>query len=840
MNFTEQEEEFLLEAVKTRKAVLLMGAGASFKSRDRSGKDLPLGKNLAALIAKLAKIPYTNEELSEVVEACLDGILSKQNFEDFIKSLLTQCSASVELKNLFSYPWRRVYTLNMDDTVERIGRLPDGRRVDPFNGLVDRVAPVNTGGDLQLVHLNGFAGRPEHGLIFSASDYNQKLASRNSGWYEQLAADYYVSTTVVIGSQLNEPLLSVELERLKSQGGPPSMSFLIIPDTLSEVKIRALRSKRIHYIQGTLAEFVQFLREKLGSVIKFQDIAKKDYLGVSLKVDISPRDVEVAMALRPIKFDVIKLSLPQQEDRVFAKNAQWFLQGAAPTWRMATSQVPVDLREGQTFPSFLKKAVLDDTRLVVITGQAGSGKSTLAMRTIEKVVSEIENTIVYELSGETRRFDQIIPLIKKLHDGCRTLLYVPHISIYGDSLARDLELISGSEITLVTTARSAEWNEHFRFPLSRYAEVFKLRRFTHEDYNPLSERLLKYVPAPNFTQATPKERYQRFQQSKNQLLIALREITESRRFDDVIEDEYQKLPQDETCDIFHIVGVCTLCRTGISGTMLSVIYQSLQSKRSFHDALAALEGIVSIDQDNRYRIRHELYAEIIFNSRPISFYLEAIERVLEALSQYDVPVIKHVTKNDAALFKELLNYRSLHKRCSKIGQARDGLYIYQRFEKAFELDGHFWLQYGLYCRQIGRIESSLEYLKRSVDAYPENIFAIHALADIKLDLALSDSISNQQATTFLHEAAETLMKLDARDSASRDYYPIATLATKHVAGLHSRSSVEDAVHAARQYFTRVQYLSKFNDQPVLEALKIHLAKYIFSKRIEPFHYTTND
>ena len=123
------------------------------------------------------------------MQAVVGQLISDEQFFALIRQEYTGCNPSADLRQLFSYPWARAYTLNVDDTIDRLGRMGDGRYIAPYNGLIDRVVPRTATADLQLIHLNGQAAKPEHGLIFSQDEYARRLAARNP-WYEQLAADY--------------------------------------------------------------------------------------------------------------------------------------------------------------------------------------------------------------------------------------------------------------------------------------------------------------------------------------------------------------------------------------------------------------------------------------------------------------------------------------------------------------------------------------------------------------------------------------------------------------------------------------------------------------------------
>ncbi len=87
-------------------------------------------------------------------------------------------------------------------------------------------------------------------------------------------------------------------------------------------------------------------------------------------------------------------------------------------------------------------------------------------------------------------------------------------------------------------------------------------------------------------------------------------------------------------------------------------------------------------------------------------------------------------------------------------------------------------QYGLYLSEIGDDAGALTMLRRSIDAYPDNAFAVHAYADRQLRTALQDGNFDKVAETLKPKRLlQALKALDSRDMLEADQYPIVTLAT---------------------------------------------------------------
>ena len=120
-----------------------------------------------------------------------DRGLSRAQFSQVLRDEYTRVSPSAELQRLFSYTWRRIYTWNIDDALSNIAHAAQRRKY--FNGLSDKVSAQEGHEYLQIVYLHGEAQKPEHGFIFSPSEYNARLNRNDHDWYRELADRLHIA-----------------------------------------------------------------------------------------------------------------------------------------------------------------------------------------------------------------------------------------------------------------------------------------------------------------------------------------------------------------------------------------------------------------------------------------------------------------------------------------------------------------------------------------------------------------------------------------------------------------------------------------------------------------------
>lgn len=824
MKISEEDANYLLASMKLGEVVLILGAGASVSSLNRNSEPVKIGLALAELIAARAGLPYSGEKLTDVLSASAKT-LSKKQLTDILVREYVGIKPSAELERLFSFIWKRVYTWNIDDSLQNISKQSaQSRRY--YNGLLDKAVEIEGVQQLHVVSLHGDITKPEHGLIMSDNEYAAWIKSDKHFWYQRAAQDYLAFCPVFIGSSLEEPIMAAELERASREANSNlGRGFLITPDTLSPIKLGSLEARGISHIQGTLEDFYSWLVVKMpGGRSAKQVVAESSHFSEDALDNLTREDLAAAQFLRQVVpsrlRQIVGAMLPTQK----ALMARQFLRGAPPSWKIAASNVPVNLEGGEALFKALEGAVGSGEKLFVVAGQSGSGKTTALMMALLRYVHENDAVDLFELSNDVRSAKRAFSLLRKVSNR-KTIVYIGDLIIYGDALREDLDALSGRDVLVVSTARSGEWKDR----LARYlpgANTFSFQRFGKRDFDPLIDRLVEYVPSPKFRKMSRPEQHRALSNSNSQLLIALREATESQNFSDIITNEFEQLPDEDTRLLMLIVGIATMARVGISKEAANEAYSFLARSRSYGAALDALEGIVAPAENRRLYARHELYVRhIIENVASFEGFSAVIKSILRTYLKYDIPIVRSVNRLDSQLFRFLLNHDFIFQHASRHGDRELGRLIYSEFELAFQLDGHFWLQYGLYLAEIGDLNGSMEMLRRSVQAYPDNPYVINALADVQLQIARGRPVYDTVTRNLIDEAVRSLKLQDAARVES-DVYPIVTLANGHLAALITHGETKLAKTAAAQYFERLQQLDKTVSAPAVQSTKDKILRYV--------------
>jgi len=127
--------------------------------------------------------------------------------------------------------------------------------------------------------------------------------------------------------------------------------------------------------------------------------------------------------------------------------------------------------------------------------------------------------------------------------------------------------------------------------------------------------------------------------------------------------------------------------------------------------------------------------------------------------------------------------------------------LYKSLEKSFELDGLFWLQYGLALRDMNDDEEALDKLRTAFNAY-QMPHTQHALGQQLLIIGARTN-DRTAAMAFVDEARSLLEPLD-EIMDSDDTYPIVTLAEGHTALMRRFGDDSEARNVAKSYLAALE------------------------------------
>jgi SIR2-like protein len=242
----ENQRKLLVSAVQGNAAVLFLGAGFSADAKNSLGETLPNSRRLAEVLWGYLEyaVPYDETDLQTVFEAALKSPKGHTSLRALLESQLLCSSIPQWYELVRSRYWYRIYTTNADDLLEQVYRAGGGPTLDVVNGRRDDYRDRDQFlSRIQYIKLNGSLPGSPADLTFSTRQYAARLAEHDV-WYDHFVRDYANHVTLLVGTNLNEPLFSQYVaareKRLADPGGHLPGAFLVSP-RISPAKADALQ-----------------------------------------------------------------------------------------------------------------------------------------------------------------------------------------------------------------------------------------------------------------------------------------------------------------------------------------------------------------------------------------------------------------------------------------------------------------------------------------------------------------------------------------------------------------------------------------------------------------------
>ncbi|MDQ3631803.1 MAG: SIR2 family protein [Actinomycetota bacterium] len=690
--------ERLSEQIARNQVVLFTGAGFSFGAQDASARDVP---QVAQLKAEIWELLWSGEPvaadstLANTYAAALAQ--AKNRLSVLLRERLRVSPASVSAEHLLwlSVPWRRAYTINIDDlesAAERRFVLPRGiRSVSATRGAV----PLDAGNDLLYVHLNGtIEDVPDH-VTFADPQYGARHLAENP-LYEKLAADLVSYTVVFVGTQLQESLFWEYLALRDARGvrGTSEMrprSYLVTPELPRDREV-LLGSYNIEWVKATAVEFANEVLRRLevASAVGHQ---RRMQAGAATGRVVLPRVSELA-------------SLP-------AAPGSEFLLGAQPEWS--------DLTDGRTVERQFENEidVVGRHGCLLVTGTAGAGTSTVLKRLALRFAAEgrdtrwIDGTHGFnarELSRHLRDEDNSLVVVMDDAD----TFGVPLGELVSDVL-RDQE-----ELLLVLGMRATR--------VDRVLPGWQMDERRQEVNVPLLEDpdidgLLAILDRHNRLGALrPMSAEQRRTELRHncgrELLVAMIQATSGLRFEAKIASEYTDLDPLPRL-LYGAAAIATELRIALTrDELLSA------SGEITNEALYAVDRLIArkllVERPSGYEVRHRRIAELLVagarNSGTLFGPYAGLTRAIAIRASPD-----KTRSRENRLLTALIS----HERVRRSFSMNDARRLYDSVEAPLATNYHFWLQRGSLEVENGSLPAARNYLQQAFAGGGDNDHRVH-------------------------------------------------------------------------------------------------------------------
>ena len=379
-------DELQLEAVRSsllsRQYYLLTGSGTSL---DSVGLDGPMksATDLRLRLCDLNGIPSTRS-LQQAY-----SLLEDDDVEQNITSPYTCVTPGPTVSKLVHYPWKRIFTLNVDDCLqvalralvtpieELHGKIESKHFLDDFSDL----SPLSI---QSIVNLHGLVSTSSRGYVFSHTEYAKNITRPNS-WMLNLVQLIRSEPFIVTGTTLEEPDVTYYLEQRSESSArydmAPSILIEPFPDKLTH---KLCETHQLYLFEGTTLEFFEKVEAGDAPPV-YWDIELPKYLD-SLPIS----------GWEKVAFEATFELIPKAVEP--DTRAAPFLLGAPLTWQKIEGRVDVPREVFPGLQSAINSTILSKAiRVILVLDEPGSGKTSLLRRIALNLAKQQKN--VFYFSG---------------------------------------------------------------------------------------------------------------------------------------------------------------------------------------------------------------------------------------------------------------------------------------------------------------------------------------------------------------------------------------------------------------------------------------------------------
>lgn len=604
---------------------------------------------------------------------------------------------------LTDYPWRKIYTLNIDDLVENIYHTNGVKII--IQNQTNRVQCKLK--EIQLIKLHGCVNQPELGFIFSTEEYEDTILNANFK-LRQFCNDYYDNDVIFLGTEFNERDISILLKKYLSAGYRSNNCnyFFISPSVKIKLKTTINSIPNAYHISWSAEKFLNVCSE----------------LGMR-----NERKERLEKNIKQYKYwyigDYTKIPTHFESRLYYGKSPIWY--DILDNWDFALSNTV------KTINDFISKEI---DCIITIVGKAFVGKSVLAKRFAVEFFKKGYEAFEYDCQGEDE-LQLFTDYITEFPAGSKIAVIVEDAAMQYRNLAELLRSKPShlGHIVIIAVSRT-RYHSIKRYELLNCEKKeiyidgainYKLaNEIVHklDDKNRLGE-LNKYAEGS-------KKQYE-FVKNKGNLIDFLYYFTHGRGFQEYflqkylevfINNEYYEL-FNSAC-IFSVMGIDYYPHEMITGLYKQVVKQNFL--RRMDDLIDEYGNLGDIKIRCAEIFEQNMITRL--NSKEKSDIL--LKNIMYLSSLFDED-----TNNQWSGFFERLIKTKILKKVLKIDD-KDISNVFDEIETKYNKISYYWMQRGIFAQSLSDFENAELFLNQAKGIRPSSYQIQHALAKNKMERAL--------------------------------------------------------------------------------------------------------
>jgi len=261
------EKQKLQNCILRGRPILFTGAGFSRGGLNGDKQPIPDGEALKkGLINQLLLIEETDVDYPELMSSSLSDLCSycenetnPKRVKDFLTVQFSNCSSKAFHKEIAAFPWKKIYTTNIDDLFEN--SAPQGKLTVQNEPRQKSFTSAKT---IEYIKLHGCVRNASEKFVFSRQDYIDSMMCSQDYRFSSFAQDIQTENIIFLGFNMNEINFDYYLNLYGVVNGQTKNGQLyFINPKPTKLFLSRIHSLGGHVIQWTTEQFADFLRESV-------------------------------------------------------------------------------------------------------------------------------------------------------------------------------------------------------------------------------------------------------------------------------------------------------------------------------------------------------------------------------------------------------------------------------------------------------------------------------------------------------------------------------------------------------------------------------------------------
>ncbi|WP_350446240.1 hypothetical protein ABS648_16700 [Pseudomonas solani] len=713
----EEDAKLLLEALHNKAINLLLGAGASYGAIGGDGIELKGGADLAQELNtkfNLGLEPPDSTNLPLVYGDLESTPLSKIATNEFFQARYNKCKPTWQ-KTLGKLPWKRIWTLNIDDTLDSCVEKSISEIYLWCDDYKPRALKQN---GTQIIYLHGKASQLKENpncLIFSLREY----LSRNEnipGWHFSFKNEWIQKPFIVCGARLQEEFdLEVVLSfgnQSRVRGGCPS---LIVLRSFAPGQAERYRKRGLIPVKADGDQFFSSL--------------DRDYTEWKKSIPSSTPLLDMA------KIEILSKFRELKPEQTLLRRTLDFYSSAETKWEHITQNLDFPFFQTVKSAEWLATETESKIKVTLVHGGTVSGKSAATLRIAAELLKNGHEAWLFRAE---ERFDE--NTIAEYSKHKKSVIIFDDCADFSSSI-KGLITKSIAEKSKLKIIASCD-THRLRAVKADLSEVnfneVNLEPISREDFLGLFNKRSEKGRLGRLSKTSESEAWKDFKRKySGHLLEWLENLENAHSFKDAIASIFRD-PDFKSKNIMKLIVATACChRFGYSlPYMLADEFSPNIDLESIFDENSQLHDIGYLD-DRGARLRSTAFSKFVWNEVPSDLKYKISLSTVKSLAPVVVPQSIANRTAPYLVVRALMDHEVIK---SDFGKLADQWY--SELEKIFGWNARFWEQRALLASDENRDSEAYSYAKKAVSILERDSFPHTTLGKVcvKIGIARKDEV----------------------------------------------------------------------------------------------------